>query len=672
MSTTAGPRSRFQVPRSRFRVLLALVSLAATTVHGQAPRSSPPPPSLPQTFFSGETPIRVVPVARGLSHPWSLAFLPDGAMLVTEREGRLRIIRNGTLDPKPVDGVPKVFARVLGGLLDVALHPQFAQNRIVYLAYSKAGDNNLSTTALARARFDGTALTDVKDIFVANTWSKSNTNYGGRIAFDRAGFLYLTVGERQEQQRAQDIKDHGGKVVRLRDDGSVPPDNPFVGKAGYQPEIYSLGHRSPQGLAMNPATGALWENEHGPLGGDELNIVQAGRNYGWPLVTFGTDYDGTKISDASTRPDLESPFVYWVPSIAISGLTFYTGDRFPQWKGNVFVGAMFAGRSRGTGHIQRIVINEAGRPINREPMLAELRQRIRDVRQGPDGLLYLLTDEDDGMVLRLEPGPQLAAPNGSGVAMGHLHYRVRDVEANKKFWIALGGESVRSVRLQPDKETAVLKFQDVLVFLEQGDSTGGTEGSVVNHVAFRVPALTSVEAAGLKVARLNGFPGVASTTTPEGERIELFENAATNLTFAQDAGFDDAVAKRHNRPQVAPIAFHHVHLYVPDGQVAAAKAWYARMFGGVPGKRSNYDAVDLPGINLNFSAAPKPTVPTNGRMLDHLGFEVRALAAFCKRLEAMGVNLDVPYSKGPSGLGTARLTDPWGTSIELTEGLGGI
>jgi glucose/arabinose dehydrogenase/extradiol dioxygenase family protein len=593
-------------------------------------------------------------------------------MLVTEREGRLRIIRNGVLDPKPIAGVPAVFARVLGGLLDVALHPQFAQNRLIYLAYSKAGDNNLSTTALARGRFDGTALTDVKDIFVANTWSKSNTNYGGRIAFDRAGFLYLTIGERQEQQRAQDVKDHGGKVIRLRDEGSVPMDNPFVGRAGYQPEIYSLGHRSPQGLAMNPATGALWENEHGPLGGDELNILQPGKNYGWPLVTFGTDYDGTKISDATTRADLEAPFVYWVPSIAISGLTFYTGDRFPQWKGNVFVGAMFAGRSRGTGHLQRIVINDAGRPINREPLLAELRQRIRDVRQGPDGLLYLLTDEDEGMVLRLEPGAQLSAPNASGVAMGHLHYRVRDVEANKKFWIALGGDEVRAQSPALGLAQGMIKFQDVIVVLEQGDSTGGTEGSIVNHVAFRVPSLTTVEAAGLKVARLNGFPGVASTMTPEGERIELFENAATNLTFVQDAGFDDAGAKRHNRPLTAPIAFHHVHLYVPDGQVAAAKAWYAKVFGGVPGKRSNYEAVDLPGINLNFSSAPKPAVATKGRMLDHIGFEVRGLAALCKRVEAMGVTLDVPYTKGPSGLSTARLTDPWGTSIELTEGLGGV
>jgi glucose/arabinose dehydrogenase len=638
------------------------------TIQGQAPRSSPPPPALPQTFFSGEVPVRVVPVAKGLSHPWSLAFLPDGSLLVTERDGRLRIIRNGVLDPKPIAGVPAVFARVLGGLLDVALHPAFAENRLLYLTYAKGRADNLSTTALARARFDGTALTDVKEIFVANTWSKSNTNYGGRIAFDRAGLLYLTVGERQEQDRAQNGNDHGGKVLRLRDDGSVPSDNPFVGRAGYAPEIYSLGHRSPQGLAMNPATGAIWENEHGPLGGDELNVLQPGRNYGWPLVTFGTDYDGTKISDATWRADLEAPFVYWVPSIAVSGLTFYTGDRFPQWKGNVFVGAMFAGRSRGTGHVQRLVINAAGKPINREPLLAELRQRIRDVRQGPDGLLYLLTDEDAGMVLRLEPAAQLAAANAAGVAMGHLHYRVRDVEANRRFWIALGGEDVRSVRLQPDlgRADAFLKFQDVLVVLEQGDSPGGTEGSVVNHVAFRVPSLTAVEAAGLKVARLNGFPGVASVMTPEGERIELFENAATNLTFTQDPGFDDAVARRHNGPLTSPIAFHHIHLYVPDGQVPAAKAWYAKVFGGIPGKRSNYDAVDLPGVNLNFSSAPRPTVPTRGRMLDHVGFEISNLSAFCKKLEAMGVTLDGPCE------GKARLTDPWGTSIDLTEGLRGL
>jgi catechol 2,3-dioxygenase-like lactoylglutathione lyase family enzyme len=284
------------------------------------------------------------------------------------------------------------------------------------------------------------------------------------------------------------------------------------------------------------------------------------------------------------------------------------------------------------------------------------------------------------LLFTLPGSAQLAAPNAAGVSMGHLHYVVRDVEANTKFWIALGGKDVRGVRLpwpeqglgQPDRGLVVIQFQDVLVFLSQGDSTGGTDGSVLNHVAFRVPSLTTVEAAGLKVARLNGLPGVASVMTPEGERIELFENAATNLTFTQDAGFDDPAARRHNQPSTLPIVFHHVHLYVPDGEVAAAKAWYVKVFGGIPGKRSNYEAVDLPGVNLNFSSAPRPTVATKGRMLDHLGFEIRNLPAFCKRLEAMGVTLYVPFEKGPSGTGTAFLTDPWGTNIELTEGFGGV
>ena len=365
-------------------------------------RASHPLPALPLTLDTDRYRIRVSAVARGLANPWSLAFLPNGDLLVTERAGRLRIIRGGALDPQPIAGVPSVRTTALGGLLEVALHPRFADNRLLYLSYTKGNDANLTTTALARARFDGTALSDLRDIFVANSWSASATNFGGRIAFDRDGFLYVTIGERQEQDRAQKGDDHGGKVIRLRDDGSVPPDNPFAGTPGFLPEIYSLGHRSPQGLALHPDTGAIWENEHGPLGGDEVNIILPGRNYGWPLVTFGTDYDGTKIADATSRDDLEPPFMYWVPSIAISGLSFYAGDRFPEWRGNAFVGALFEGRTRGTGHIQRITFNE-GRPIQREPILTDLHQRIRDVRPGPDGLLYVLTDENPGLVLRIEP-----------------------------------------------------------------------------------------------------------------------------------------------------------------------------------------------------------------------------------------------------------------------------
>ena len=366
-------------------------------------RNSPPLPALPLTFETTAYRIRVSLVAADLVNPWSLAFLPDGGMLVTERAGRLRIIKNGVLDPKPIAGVPAVKALALSGLFDVVLHPKFAENHLLYLSYSKAREDGLTTTALARGRFDGTALVDVKDIFLANMWSKSNTNYGGRIAFDRAGMLYLTLGERQEEERAQNPGDHGGKVLRLRDDGTVPPDNPFVGKAGYMPEIFSLGHRSPQGLAMQPSTGLMWENEHGQQGGDELNILRAGKNYGWPLATFGINYDGEKHGEPFPRADLEPPFAYWVPSIAISGLMFYTGDKFPAWKDNVFVGGMFQGRTRGTGQVQRIVLSTNGQPVQREPLLVDLHQRIRDVRQGPDGLVYVLTEEPKGALLKIEP-----------------------------------------------------------------------------------------------------------------------------------------------------------------------------------------------------------------------------------------------------------------------------
>jgi glucose/arabinose dehydrogenase len=298
--------------------------------------------------------------------------------------------------------VPQVKITILGGLLDVLPHPDFAANRYLYLTYAKGGEGDLATTALARGRFDGKALTNVEEIFVAENWSSSPTNFGGRMVFGRDGKLYLTIGERQEQERAQNGMLHGGKVLRLNDDGTVPADNPFVGKSGYLPEIYSLGHRSPQGLAVHPETGEIWENEHGPLGGDEINIVKAGRNYGWPLVTYGKDYDGTTISELTSRPDLEPPLMYWVPSIAISGLSFYTGDAFPEWRGNAFVGSMMAGRIRWTGHMQRLTFEE-GRPIQREPILAELRQRIRDVRPGPDGFLYVLTDQNPGVILRVEP-----------------------------------------------------------------------------------------------------------------------------------------------------------------------------------------------------------------------------------------------------------------------------
>lgn len=264
---------------------------------------------------------------------------------------------------------------------------------------------------------------------------------------------------------------------------------------------------------------------------------------------------------------------------------------------------------------------------------------------------------------------QVAAPNASGVSMGHLHYRVRDVEANRQFWVTLGGTPVPSANPAIDDGAVVVKLPSVLVFLTRAESSGNSEGSVVNHVAFRVLSLETVEAAGLEVQRLAQFPGVASVMTPEGERIELFDHTATNLTFTIDGGGVDEVAERHNRPLPVPIASHHVHLYLPEGAEVEAKAWYVRIFGATPGKRWNYDAVDLPGINLNFSGNPGERVPTRGRMLDHIGFEVANLEAFCRKLEADGVRFDVGYYRGADGVARAMLTDPWGTSIELTEGL---
>jgi glucose/arabinose dehydrogenase len=382
--------------------LAAVLVVAGQSVLAQS-RASLPLPSLPQVYETADLKIRVAKVAEGLANPWSLAWLPNGDLLITERPGRLRVLRNGALDPEPIAGVPAVRVTALGGLLDVLLHPNFAQNQVLYLTYTKGGEGTSATTALARARLEGRSLRDVEEIFVADNWSNSPTNFGGRMVFGRDGKLYLAVGERQEQDRAQNTMLHGGKVLRLNDDGTAPADNPFAGKQGYLPEIYSVGHRSPQGLAVHPTTGELWENEHGPLGGDEINIVRAGANYGWPLVTFGKNYDGTPVSDATARDGFEPPFMFWVPSIAVSGMSFYTGDRLAAWKGNAFVGSMMEGRTRATGHVQRITLAENGQPIQREPILAQLRQRIRDVRPGPDGLLYVLTDENPGVLLRIEP-----------------------------------------------------------------------------------------------------------------------------------------------------------------------------------------------------------------------------------------------------------------------------
>jgi glucose/arabinose dehydrogenase len=356
-------------------------------------------PDKPVEFHTAEgQDIRVVVVARGISHPWGLAFLPDGTLLVTERGGRLRVIRNGVLDAQPVAGVPTVRAAGLSGLMDIALHPRFAENGFVYLSYTKPLDADKSTLAIARGHWNGKALVDANDVFVAG----AGTGGGSRIAFGRDGSLYMTTGG-GGGAGSQDPNSHGGKVLRLTDSGGVPPDNPFVGRAGYKPEIYSLGHRNSLGLAIHPGTGDVWQNENGPNGGDEVNIIRPGKNYGWPIVSYGRTYPGPRQSDVPWREGFEQPVVFWVPSIAISGMAFYTGDRLPKWKGDVFVGGMRTGEIPGTGHLERILFNENMEELRRESLLVDLHQRIRDVRQGPDELLYLLTEAEDGAVLRIEP-----------------------------------------------------------------------------------------------------------------------------------------------------------------------------------------------------------------------------------------------------------------------------
>jgi glucose/arabinose dehydrogenase len=413
--------SRMRLVQHILPVVLAVSGLSVTAggprpdgkslaPHEQSPELAPPAidwpaPPLPTRAVEFESAeerkLRLIVMTKGLEQPWSIAFLPDGALLITERPGRLRIVRHGVLDPDPVAGVPPVATGGVRGLMDVALHPHFSDNQWIYLAYHKPVANGGETT-LARGRWNGHALLDVREIFV----SGATETEASRIAFGRDGMLYMSVsapGNGPHVARSQDPNDYAGKVVRLRDDGTVPADGPFVGRRGHKPAVFTTGHRNGHALAVNPETGELWETEQGPNGGDEINILRAGKNYGWPIVSYGRDYWGPRISARPTRAGMEDPIIVWLPSIGLTGMTFYTADRFPHWKRNLFVAGLREGGIPRTGQIQRIEFNDNWEELRREPMLTDLHQRIRDIRQGPDGLLYILTAENEGALLRIEP-----------------------------------------------------------------------------------------------------------------------------------------------------------------------------------------------------------------------------------------------------------------------------
>jgi len=406
--------------------ILGLAMFASTVFPGIAQQAVPfeggvplapagfepqPIPAEPIEYDTAEVMrIRVVPIARGLVNPWSIAFLPDRTMLVTEKDGRLRIIRGDVLDPKPVPGAPAVRVQGRSGLLDVVVHPQFDSNRFIYFSYLKpVGAERQAALTVARGRFDGAAITGLTDIFSCG----AGVSGPSRLAWGRDGKLYVTTPSAGTGGTSQDPDSYAGKVLRLNDDGSVPPDNPFVGRAGHKPEIYTLGHRNSLGLAAHPLTGNMWQSEMGPNGGDKVNILKPGANYGWPIVSLGRSYPGPWQSQVFSKEGIELPVIYWMPAISPSGMTFYTGNKLPKWKGDIFVGGQRTGEIPGTGHLERVLVNDKLEELRRESLLVPLRMRIRDVRQGPDELLYVLVDHENGGVLRIEPAATQQKPTTS-------------------------------------------------------------------------------------------------------------------------------------------------------------------------------------------------------------------------------------------------------------------
>lgn len=417
---TTAPGTRRTTPTL---IMTALLMVTIDVAFARRPQSGPPPigsasvaSGVPlETQKSARHDFRLVTVASGLDHPWSIAWLPTGEMLVTERPGRLRIVRNGILVPDPIMGLPAPYRQKgQGGYLDVLPHPMFASNRLIYLAYAKPNaDGSQGVTTVIRGRLEGDRVVGIQEVLEAKAWGNNNNHFAGRMAFDGNGYLFVTVGDRmvnpdlQDKHPALDLSTHMGKILRLRDDGSVPPDNPFVGRANALPEIWSSGHRNQQGLAVHPATGDVWASEHGPRGGDELNRVVRAGNYGWPVVSYGIHYNGSIFTRETAREGFESPVHVWLPSIGTSGLMVYSGDRFPWWRGSLFAGGMVGKR------LARLTF-AGSRVISEEVLLPGTVGRIRDVRQGPDGLIYLAIEDDVRPlteVIRLEPMPgQVALP----------------------------------------------------------------------------------------------------------------------------------------------------------------------------------------------------------------------------------------------------------------------
>jgi aldose sugar dehydrogenase len=372
-----------------FRTVIVLLSIAC--MHA--------PPAVAQSIKTQEHSLRVTTLINGLEHPWGLAFLPDGRVLIAERGGRLRIASSDfKLAPVPISGLPPVAAVGQGGLMDVALHPRFAENSLVYWSFAARGQGGVGTE-VARGKLQGDRFDDVEVIFRALSKRGGGLHFGSRLVFDRNGFLYITLGDRGDRDRAQRLDEHAGKIIRLHDDGKVPADNPFAKQVGARPEIYSLGHRNVQGAALHPESGALWTHEHGPQGGDEINIIVAGINYGWPEITYGVEYgSGMQIGHGAAKAGMAQPIHYWVPSIAPSGMAFYRGSAFSRWQGDLFVGAL-AGRS-----LVRLRL-QGNKVVHEERLLTGTIGRIRDVRIGPDGFVYLLTDHGSGALMRVEPVP---------------------------------------------------------------------------------------------------------------------------------------------------------------------------------------------------------------------------------------------------------------------------